>query len=166
MKVFRIILLVFNILAALGLVATTLAESIAPSSNILPSVAVYAFLPMLLLNIVLIIVWLCMCRWEALISVGVILLRFSYVGMFFQIGGTSEVPPAEEHPGMVTLMSYNVHNFSGKEFSSTTNAETADAFLRLLDEHHCPDILCLQEYAAVPKHNITDSLRARGYLHR
>ena len=72
MKVFRIILLVFNILAALGLVATTLAELIAPSSNILPSVLTYGFLPMLVLNLVLLIVWLCMGRWEFLISAGTI----------------------------------------------------------------------------------------------
>lgn len=166
MKIFRIILLVFNILAALGMVATTLAGMVAPSTNILPSVLLYGFLPMLALNIIFIIVWLCMGRWEALISAGTIILRISYVGMFFQIGGTSEIPPADEHPGMVTLMSYNVHNFSGKEFSSTTNTESADAFLQLLDEHGQPDILCLQEYAAVSERNITDSLKARGYEHR
>ena len=162
MKVFRIILLVFNILAALGLVATTLAGLIAPSDNILPSVAVYGFLPMLALNILLVIVWLCMGRWEALISVGIILLRISYVGYFFQIGGTSEVPPAEEHPAMVTLLSYNLHNFGGKDFEGVSSAEHADAFLQLLDENGQPDILCLQEYAGAPKRDITDSLKVRG----
>jgi hypothetical protein len=166
MKVFRIILLVFNILAALGLVATTLAELIAPSSNILPSVLTYGFLPMLVLNLVLLIVWLCMGRWEFLISAGTILLRFSYIGLFFQIGGTSEVPPADEHPHMVTLLSYNLHNFGGREFEAAASAEHADAFLQLLDENNHPDILCLQEYSAVPDRNVTDSLTARGYLHR
>ena len=166
MKVFRIILLVFNILAALGLVATTLAGLVAPSDNILPSVAVYGFLPMLAMNILLVIVWLCMGRWEALISVGVILLRISYVGYFFQIGGTSEVPPAEEHPTMVTLLSYNLHNFGGKDFEGVSSAEHADTFLQLLDENGQPDILCLQEYAGAPKRDITDSLKARGYSHR
>ena len=166
MKVFRIILVVFNILAALGLVATTLAELIAPSSNILPSVLTYGFLPMLVLNLVLLIVWLCMGRWEFLISAGTILLRFSYIGLFFQIGGTSEVPPADEHPHMVTLLSYNLHNFGGREFEAAASAEHADAFLQLLDENNHPDILCLQEYSAVPDRNVTDSLTARGYLHR
>ena len=165
MKLFRIILLVFNILAALGLVATTLAGLIAPSSSILPSVLAYGFLPMLVLNLVLVIVWLCMGRWEFLISAGTILLRIAYVGFFFQIGGTSEVPPASEHPGMVTLMSYNLHNFGGKDFDGAPNAETANEFLRLLDEYQCPDILCMQEFCGMPGCNVTDSLKARGYNH-
>lgn len=165
MKIFRIILLVFNIFAALGLVATTLAGAIAPSTNILPSVLAYGFLPMLVLNLVLMVVWLCMGRWEFLVSAGTILLRISYIGYFFQVGGTSEVPSAEEHPDMVTLMSYNIHNFSGQESVLSPKSEQVDAFLSLLDEYHCPDILCLQEYTSVSGRSVTDSLRARGYNH-
>jgi endonuclease/exonuclease/phosphatase family metal-dependent hydrolase len=165
MKVFRTILLILNILAALGLVATTLAGAIAPSSSILPSVLAYGFLPMLVLNMVLAIVWLCMGRWEFLLSAGTIALRFSYVGLFFQVGGTSEVPPAEDHPQMVTMMTYNVHNFGGNSFESTPKDSNALAFLDLLHEYQ-PDILCMQEYyPRVMKVNVTDSLTAMGYNH-
>ena len=164
MKKFRIILLVFNIIAALGLISTTLAGLVAPSTSIIPSVLAYGFMPMLLLNIVLLIVWLIMGRWEALISAGTILVRFSYIGLFFQLGGTSEVPSRAEHPDMVVLLSYNLHNFSGDGLESTPKADNADNFLKLLDEH-TPDILCLQEFANVSKRNVTDSLRARGYKH-
>lgn len=164
MNRFRIILLVFNIVAAVGLVLTTLAGAIPPSTSFLPSVMVYGFLPMLLLNLVLVIVWLTMGRWEFLISAGTILIRISYIGLFFQIGGTSEVPPRSQHPEMVTLMTFNVHGFGGTGFTGTNQSRNGDAFLKLLREHD-PDILCLQEYFGVPGRNITDSLKARGYNH-
>ena len=51
MKIIRIILLILNILAALGLIATTLAGVISPSKNIMPSVLAYGFLPMLGINL-------------------------------------------------------------------------------------------------------------------
>ena len=163
MKTFRIILLVFNILAAIALVATTLAGAVAPSSSMLPSVLAYGFLPMLLINIVLLIVWLVMWRWECLISVVAILARFSYIGLFFQLGGNSDVPPVAEHPGMVTLMSYNLHNFGGNGFESVAKDSNTHAFLALLREQQ-PDILCMQEYS--PVNGVTDSLSAMGYNHR
>ena len=164
MKKFRIILLVFNILAALGLIATTLAGIVPPSKSMLPSVLTYGFLPMLLLNILLAIVWALMRRWEALISVGTILIRVTYIGFFFQIGGTSEAPSREEHPEMVTLMSFNVHHFSGTEFVTSPKIEHGNAFLQLLREEK-PDILCLQEYGAVANMSINDSLKALGYIY-
>lgn len=161
-KRYRIILLVFNILAAVGFVLTTLAGVIPPSTSILPSVMAYGFLPMLFLNLVLAIVWLLMTRWEFLISIGVILIRITYIGLFFQVGGTSEVPPRSEHPEMVTLMSFNVHGFGGTGFAAANQTRNGDAFLRLLREYD-PDILCLQEYSGVPERNMTDSLKAHGY---
>jgi hypothetical protein len=116
MKIIRVILLVLNILAALGLVATTLAGAVAPSKNILPSVLAYGYLPMLGVNILFLLLWLFMGKWQFLVSTVAIVARFSFVGLFFQIGGTSTVPSAEEHPGMVTLMTFNLHNFGGDGF--------------------------------------------------
>ena len=98
MKIVRIILLVISILAALGLVATTLAGAVAPSQSLQPSVLAFGFLPMLGLNVLLVAVWLLMGRWEFLLPVAVIVARFSVVGLYFQVGGRSEVPSAEEHP--------------------------------------------------------------------
>ena len=164
MNKFRNILLVFNIIAAIGFLLTTLAGVIPPSKSILPSVMAYGFLPMLLLNLLLVIAWLVMSRWEFLISAGIILIRITYIGLFFQIGGNSEVPLKSEHPEMVTLMSFNVHGFGGTSFVGTNQIRNGDAFLRLLREYD-PDILCLQEYSGVPERNMTDSLKARGYVY-
>ncbi len=164
MKIIRAILLLLNILAALGLIATTLAGVVAPSSNILPSVLAYGYLPMLGVNIIFLLLWLFMGKWQFLISTAAIAARFSFVGLFFQIGGTSTVPPIEEHPGMVTLMSYNLHNFGGDGFESAPKDSNALAFLDLLREEQ-PMVLCLQEYVNVSGMKITDSLELMGYNH-
>lgn len=164
MKVIRIILLILNVLAALGLIATTLAGVVAPSENILPSVLAYGYLPMLGLNILFILLWLLMGKWPFLISTAAIAARYTFIGLFFQIGGTSTIPPAEEHPTMVSLMSYNVHMFGGNKYESTPKDSIAYEFLDLLREHQ-PMVLCLQEYTAIKGLSITDSLELMGYNH-
>lgn len=164
MKVIRIILLILNILAALGLIATTLAGVIAPSKNILPSVLAYGYLPMLGINILFVILWLFMGKWQFLLSVAAIAARYSFIGLFFQIGGTSTIPPAEEHPTMVSLLSYNLHMFGGNKYESTPKDSIAYEFLDLLREHQ-PMVLCLQEYTAIKGLSITDSLELMGYNH-
>lgn len=162
MKIIRIILLILNILAALGLITTTLAGVISPTKNIMPSVLAYGYLPMLGVNILFVFLWLLMGKWQFLISTAAIVARFSFIGLFFQIGGTSKVPPADEHPNMVTLMSYNVHNFGGNNFEAHPKDSCALAFLDLLREHQ-PQVLCLQEYT--PYISLTDSLELLGYNH-
>ena len=65
---------------------------------------------------------------------------------------------------MVSLMSYNVHGFGGTSFMGENRTQHADAFLKLLREYE-PDILCMQEYSAVPERSVTDSLKSLGYIH-
>lgn len=164
MKTIRITLLILNIFAALGLIATTLAGIVSPSETMLPSVLAYGYLPMLGVNILFLFLWLLMGKWQFLISTAAIVARFSFIGLFFQIGGSSTIPPAEEHPGMVTLLSYNLHSFGGTGFESKPKDSCALAFLDLLKEHQ-PQVLCLQEYAHAPSINVTDSLVLLGYNH-
>ena len=164
MKIIRTILLILNVLAALGLVATTLAGVVAPSSNILPSVLAYGYLPMLALNVLFVLMWLFWGKWHFLVSTAAIAARYTFIGLYVQVGGTATVPSAEEHPGMVTLMSYNLHTFGGTDFETAPKDSNAIAFLDLLREHQ-PMVLCLQEYVQVPGLSITDSLELMGYNH-
>lgn len=164
MKVVRIILLIVNVLAVLGLFAATLAGAVAPSRTVLPSLLTFAFLPMLALNVLMVLIWLMMGRWEFLISVAAIVLRWSFVGMYLQVGGTSKVPVREEHPRMVTMMSYNVHMFRGPGQQLTAKDSNAAIFLELVREYE-PDVLCLQEYGKPQTMRVTDSLVAMGYNH-
>lgn len=163
MKAIKVILLILNILAALGLVATTLAGTVAPSTNIYPSVFAYGFLPMLLVNVLFILLWLFLGKWKILISAAAIAVRFSFVGAFIQVGGNSDIPSLDEHPGRIVLMSFNVHNFGGNGRESLPSDSNALAFLDLVREES-PDILCLQEYHPVGI-SVTDSLEVLGYNH-
>ena len=101
MKFIRSILLILNILLAVGLLLSTLAGSVSPSRFMPLSLAAYLYLPLLGANLLMVVVWLLMGRWEFLLSVAVIALWWSMVGMYFQVGGTSKVPDREEHPMMV-----------------------------------------------------------------
>ena len=164
MKVVRAILLVINVLAALALLLTTLGGVVAPSSNIWPSLLAFGYLPMLALNVLFVIVWLLMKRWQFLVSVVAIAVRWSFVGLVLQVGGTSRVPDRAEHPQMVTLMTYNVHLFNGRDDDRGRSDTNALRFLDLVRSER-PDILCMQEYAAPRRVGITDSLELLGYNH-
>lgn len=164
MKVVRAILLVINVIAALGLLLTTLAGAVAPSRNIWPSLLAFGYLPMLAVNVLFVVVWLLMRRWPFLVSVAAIALRWSFVGLTLQVGGTSKVPSADEHQQMFTLMTYNVHLFGGVEGNYSQSDTNALRFLDLVRAER-PDILCLQEYAAPRRIAVTDSLMLLGYNH-
>lgn len=164
MKVVRAILLVINVVAALGLVLTTLAGAVAPSRSILLSLLAFGYLPMLVLNVIFVVLWLLMKRWPFLVSAVAIAVRWSFVGSVMQVGGTGRVPDTAEHPQMFTLMTYNVHQFNGREYDHSRSDTNALRFLELVREQH-PDVLCLQEYAATRRVSVTDSLVLQGYNH-
>ena len=164
MKVVRIILMIINAVAALGLILTTLAGSVAPSNMILPSLMAYAFVSMLALNVVFTLMWLLMKRWAFLISAAAIAVRWPIVCMYLQVGGDTQVPARAVHEQMLSLMTYNVHQFRGPGLDYNPSDSIAREFLDLVRREQ-PDVLCMQEYAAVKKVNITDSLSVQGYNH-
>lgn len=164
MKIFRIILLVINLLLAVGLLLTTLAPVVPPSRSILPSLLAFGYLPLLVANVVMVVLWLLFGKWHFIWSVAAIALRWSFVGLFVQIGGTTKVPDRDGHPQMVIVMSYNVHNFHGKDDRASQTDTNVAAFLELLREYQ-PDILCLMEYTPTNTVRVTDSLTMLGYNH-
>lgn len=164
MKAIRIILVIINALAALGLVLTTLAGTMPPSRGMVLSLLSYGYVPMFLLNIAAALLWMLFKRWECLISIAAIAVRWSFVGLFVQVGGTAKMPDRAEHPQMFSLMTYNVHQFQGQENRSSQSDSNANALLAIIDKHR-PDVLCMQEYAAPKTVRLTDSLAIRGYNH-
>ena len=164
MKILRTILFILNAILALGLVLTTLAGAVAPSRTILPSLLAFGYGPMLLANVVMVVVWVLMRRWEVLLPVAAIAVRWVMVPLMLQVGGTSKVPLVEEHPYRVTLMTYNVHQFKGNGEEEVQADSIARCFVTLVRGEQ-PDVLCLQEYAAVKGVAVTDSLMLMGYNH-
>ncbi len=164
MKIIRKILLVINIVLIVGFLLTTLGGLVAPSVSMVPGLLAYGYLPMLGLNVLMAVVWLLMGRWQFLLSTAAIAARYMLLPLFFQIGGTAKVPPADEHPAMVKVMSHNVRLFRGSQQQPTSTDSNAREFIALVRQYE-PDVLCLQEYAAPKTVKITDSLVTMGYNH-
>jgi endonuclease/exonuclease/phosphatase family metal-dependent hydrolase len=61
-------------------------------------------------------------------------------------------------------MSYNVHNFHGKDDRTSQTDTNAATFIEQVRDN-TPDILCLMEYSSGNKVRVTDSLTSLGYNH-
>ncbi len=161
-KFFRSILLIVNLLFVVLMLLSTLAGIIPPSKVWWVSILSYGYFPLLLTNVVFIIVWLCLSRWEFLISVAAIVVRFAFVPLFFQVGGTLAVEPDDN---TLKVMTFNTHGFQGLDSDTLMCVDSgAVLFLHMLDEEQ-PDVMCLQECYGGRKINLLDSLEARGYRH-
>lgn len=164
MKIIRKILLVINVILIIGLLLTTLGGVVAPSVSVWPGLMAYGYLPLLAANVLMAVVWLLMRRWECLLPVAAIAVRYTLLPLFFQFGGTAKVPAADEHTAMVKVMSYNVRLFRGSQPQPSATDSNATEFIALVRRHD-PDVLCLQEFAAPKTVRLTDSLVLMGYNH-
>ena len=165
MKAIRAILFALNVVLALGLIASTLAGSVAPSTSIWPSLMAFAYPVLALANALMLVVWLLLRRWgTALLPAAAIAARWGMVGLFFQPHISPSMQPRPEEEACVRLMTYNVHQFKGAGAEPTPSDSNAQAFLALVRQH-APDVLCLQEYAAAKGMSVTDSLELMGYNH-
>ena len=159
-KLLRFILLIINLLAVIALLLSTLAGVVAPSRFVPISILSYGYFILLLCNVLFVIIWLCLSRWEFLISVLAIGVRLSFVPLFFQVGGTLEVEPADDQ---IKLMTFNTHAFGGLDSDTAMTKDSgAVLFLTIVDDEQ-PDVLCLQEFFRPPHVSVADSLQARGY---
>lgn len=164
MKILRTILLVINIILIVALLLTTFGSDVAPSTSVWPGLFAYGYLPLLALNVIMALVWLLMHRWQFLLSVAAIAVRYTMLPLFFQVSGTAKVPAAEEHPSMVTVMTHNVRLFRGAEANEAQTDSNALEFMAIVREYN-PDVLCLQEYGATKRVRLTDSLMLMGFNH-
>lgn len=161
-KILRIILLIINLFAVAALILSTLAGAIEPSRMVLVSILSYGYFLFLLANVVFVIIWLCLSRWEFLISVAAIVVRFSFVPLFFQVGGTVDAEPEDN---TLKVLSFNTHAFKGLDSDTLMRADSgAMLFLQLIDREQ-PDVMCLQEFFRPRRMSIVDSLEARGYTY-
>ena len=164
MKIVRTILFIINVVLAIGLILTTLAGGVAPSRSIYPSVLAFCYLPMLAANVVMMVIWVLMGKWHFLLSALAIGVRYSFLPLFFQVGGTSQMPADAEGATTVSLMTYNVHNFQGSTMEPTNIDSNAAEFVKVVREAS-PEVLCLQEYVPGRKVSVTDSLELMGFNH-
>jgi len=115
-----------------------MAVHINPENFAFPAFFGLAYPYLLLANILLIITWAMLLRYEAFISVVLIAVGFTHFVNYMQLFRTKG-----DTTGTFKVLSYNVHNFSfleGKGGSSSQNN------IFNLIKSQKPDILCFQEF--------------------
>ncbi|MBQ9546366.1 MAG: endonuclease/exonuclease/phosphatase family protein [Bacteroidales bacterium] len=159
MKLLRFILLIISLLFALLLIASTFAGLVRPSKFVGFSLLSYAYAPLLIANVVLAIIWLIMARWQCLLPIAAIVLRFSFLPLFFQIGGHDA--PSTDDGIQLKVMTFNLHHFSGRD-GSLPGDDGSQMFLDLVSKEQ-PEVLCLQEFFEPKGTNVAEHLRTMGY---
>jgi hypothetical protein len=102
-KIIYRILLGFNAVLACTLLISYLAVHISPGDFALPAYFGLAYPYLLLFNIILVIVWAMLLRFEAFISLAVILLGLTHFSNYLKL-----TKPSGDKEGTFKLMSYNV----------------------------------------------------------
>ncbi len=164
-RIVRWLFVALNLVAVVLLIASTLSGAVPPSRNMWPALLSYAYFPLLLLNVGCIVLWLLAGRWWFLLSTFAILLRYSFIPLYFQLSG--DIMTAEG--STLKVMSHNVHGFYGRTFVSDMDKDLSqisrngEQFLAIVDSTQ-PDVMCLQEYRTRAQAlSISDSLKTRGY---
>ena len=166
-KLVRIIFITINVLIVIALLASSIAGWIPPSKCIWISYLSYGFLLLVAVNIAASLLWLFFKRWEFLISLIAILLRFNMIPLFIQVGGTERVVESEQRSASdeLKVMTYNLHGFNGKNNEEKKNKKNAALFLEIVKEE-CPDVICAQEMNTLIDYSVSDSLKNIGYRYQ
>lgn len=132
------ILLGINILLGISLLMSYLAVHVNPDDFALPAFFGLAYPYILLANIILIIVWTMLLRYEAFISLALILLGYNHFLNYIQLFQTQN-----DKQDTFKVLSYNVHMFN--YFESNKGATSHKNVMNFIKSQNA-DILCLQEY--------------------
>jgi endonuclease/exonuclease/phosphatase family metal-dependent hydrolase len=136
-KFFYRTFLAVNILFALALVFSYLAVNINPDTFALPALFGLAYPYLLLINIIFALAWASALKFEALISVVVIIAGLNHLSNYIKIA-----KPSGDKTGTFQVESYNLRLFNYFEGKKSSNSEKR--ILELLKNQQS-DIICLQE---------------------
>jgi endonuclease/exonuclease/phosphatase family metal-dependent hydrolase len=154
--------LAVNILFALSLLISYLAVHISPVTLAAPAFFGLAYPYLLLINIIFVIIWAALLRFEAFISVLVIALGLNHFSNYIQLTRAKG-----DKNDSFKVLSYNVRLFNYFESRKGKNSENQVLeFLKTSDA----DIICLQEFyingdPARATERIKDSLGGKYYSH-
>ncbi len=161
-KIIYRIFLAVNLLFAASLILSYLAVHINPDIFALPAFFGLAYPYLLLLNLLCAIVWVVFLRYEAVISVFVILIGLTHFSNYLKLH-----KPSGDRTGTFKVESYNLRLFNNFESRSSGNSEKK--ILELLKNQQ-PDIICLQEVYFVgdpdqKEKSFKSTLGGNYYLH-
>lgn len=139
-KILHNLILIGNILVALGLIACYLSVYVSPADFWFPSVIGLLYPFFLLANIAYLIYWIFRWRWLFFISFAVVALGANHLNAFVQLpfGKGSKDKMAD-----LKVMSYNVHLFQLQSWSQSK--PTYSEIIKYIKEHDI-DIVCIQEF--------------------
>jgi endonuclease/exonuclease/phosphatase family metal-dependent hydrolase len=137
-KIIYRILLIVNAVLALTLLMSYLAISINPEDFALPAFFGLAYPYLLFINIIIVIIWAMLLRFEALISVVIIALGFTHFSNYIKLSK----PPGDKK-NTFKVLSYNVRLFN--YFENKNGATSEKKIIEFLLSQKA-DIICLQEF--------------------
>jgi endonuclease/exonuclease/phosphatase family metal-dependent hydrolase len=140
-KILYKILLAVNVLFAVTLLLSYLAVHISPGDFALPAFFGLAYPYLLLINIILVIIWAMLLKFEALISVVVIAIGLTHFSNYIKL-----IKPARDKANTFKVLSYNVRLFN---YFENKNGANSDKKIFEFLKSQKPDIICLQEFFAV-----------------
>jgi len=160
-KILYKILLAVNAVFAVTLLVSYLAVNISPGYFALPAFFGLAYPYLLLINIIIVIIWAILLRFEALISVVVIAIGFTHFSNYIKLAR-----PSGNKSNTFKVLSYNVRLFNYFENHSANSEKKVIAFIK----SQKPDIICLQEFfisgfPAVEEAFMIDALGGKYYSH-
>lgn len=161
-KILYKILLAVNVVFAFTLLLSYLAVVISPDDFALPAFFGLAYPYLLLINIILVIIWAMLLRFEALISVIVIAVGFTHFSNYIKL-----TRPSGDKSNTFKVLSYNVRLFNYFENNRGVTSEK-----KVIDfiKAQKPDIICLQEFfisgnPAEKEATLKEALGGKYYSH-
>jgi endonuclease/exonuclease/phosphatase family metal-dependent hydrolase len=137
-KILYKVLLAINAAFAFMLLLSYLAVVINPMDFALPAFFGLAYPYLLLFNIILVIIWAMLLRFEAIISIVVIAIGFNHFSNYIKLAR-----PSGDKTNTIKVLSYNVRLFN---YFENTHGVTSDKKIIQFLKNQKPDIICLQEY--------------------
>jgi endonuclease/exonuclease/phosphatase family metal-dependent hydrolase len=161
-KILHKILLAVNIVFAFTLLVSYLAVLISPGAFTLPAFFGLAYPYLLLINIILVIIWAMLLRFEALISVVVIAIGFAHFSNYIKL-----IKPSGDKSNTFKVLSYNVRLFN--YFENNHGITSEKKIIEFLKSQN-PEIICLQEFflqgnPEMEESRIIDALSGKYYAH-
>lgn len=149
-KILYKILLAVNTVFALTLLVSYLAVVISPKDFALPAFFGLAYPYLLLINIILVIIWAMLLRFEAFISVVVIAIGFTHFSNYIKF-----TIPSGDKSNTFKVLSYNVRLFN---YFENNHGITSDKKIIEFLKTQKPDIICLQEFFLMGNPKVEETL--------
>jgi endonuclease/exonuclease/phosphatase family metal-dependent hydrolase len=137
-KILYRILFTVNALFAFALLLSYLAVIISPGDFALPAFFGLAYPYLLLINIILVVIWAMLLRFEAFISLVVIAIGFTHFSNYIKF-----TKPSGSKSDTFKVLSYNVRLFN--YFENNHGVGSQNKIIQFLKSQK-PDIICLQEF--------------------